>query len=69
MSKDRSQGLWHVYHPGWCALYVVMSIALLLFLLLMWSTGQVAFPGLLGILFVVMAGRQLWLRANGGTSR
>ena len=69
MSKDRSQGLWHVYHAGWCALYVVMSIALLLFLLLMWSTGQVAFPGLLGILFVVMAGRQLWLRANGGTSR
>jgi hypothetical protein len=58
------RGAWHVYHPGYLALSSTLSIFLLLFIIIMWSVGVIVVPGLLGILFLVITGRQLHLKGE-----
>ena len=54
-------GPWHKFHPGWLALYGIVSLVLLIAILCTWGGGGVAFPGLIGVLFFTMTGRQLYL--------
>jgi hypothetical protein len=63
VSKPK-RGAWHVYHPGYLALYGIVSVFLILFIILMWSVGGAVLPGLVGIFFFVMAGRQLHLKGE-----
>lgn|GEM_PF-3416211 len=61
MNDKPKTGPWHVYHPGWLALYGGVSLIVLLGIWATWSSGGVAIPGLIGIFFFVMTGRQLSL--------
>ncbi|KQM82418.1 hypothetical protein [Agromyces sp. Leaf222] len=58
------RGAWHVYRPGYLALYGIPSAMIILWILLNWGYGVAVIPGLLGILFFVMTGRQLYLKGQ-----
>lgn len=60
-SSAPKRGPWNEYKPGWLALYGVVSLITMLFIWATWSSGGVAFPGLLGLFFFTITGRQLYL--------
>lgn len=64
-TEKRKSGPWWVFHPGWLLLYGVISLILLIAIFSTWSSGGFAIPGLIGILFFVMTGRQIWLASQG----
>lgn len=78
MSIDvpKRRGAWNTYHPWALALYGVMSVILLIVIVVSWmpspeipgvppsEQSAPLIPGLLGILFFVMAGRQFHLRGQ-----
>jgi hypothetical protein len=63
-TKPKS-GPWWIFHPGWLILYGLVSLILVLGMWSVFSSGGWAIPGLIGILFLTMTGRQIWLAAQG----
>jgi hypothetical protein len=62
--SNMGRGAWRVYKPGYLALYSIGSVVMVLLIVSAWSAGNVVFRGLIGILFVTMAGRQLYLKGQ-----
>jgi hypothetical protein len=70
------KSVWNTYYPWALALYGTISVILLVIILVSWIPGAEipgvppseqsvpVIPGLLGILFFVLAGRQLYLRSE-----
>lgn len=61
----KKSGPWWVFHPGWLLLYGFFSLVILLGILGTFASGGFAIPGLLGLLFFTMTGRQIWLASQG----
>jgi hypothetical protein len=67
---------WNTYYPWALALYVIVSIVLLIIIVVSWipapeipgvPASEQSFPlvpGLIGVFFFIMAGRQIYLRGE-----
>lgn len=64
---------WNTYYPWALALYLIVSVFLLILIVVSWlpapelsgvPASPPLIPGLLGLLFFVMAGRQIYLRGE-----
>jgi hypothetical protein len=64
MGDTPKKGAWHAYHPGYLALYSGVSLVLLIAIAGTWASGGAAIPGLIGLFFFVMTGRQLQLMSE-----
>jgi hypothetical protein len=66
MGDAPKKGPWHTYHAGWLALYGGVSLILLIAIAGTWASGGAAIPGLIGLFFFLMTGRQIQLMGQRG---